>query len=262
MLGAATTAQQAAWRDYGPPADVNPRRTGTAATLSTVSFTGINGGNFSTSKAQFGAGALDVSGSNSLIFSGAYSGPWPTGTGDFCVEGWTWIPLARSSTQTGDPLALDVTTSGGAIAVRFGNAYVAGDFDYIQLFARGQADLDRAPISWPRDQWVHWAVQRKSSEISLWADGNKLTRENGPSGTAATRSFAGPNGSGSVTIGSYAPGGTEESLQAWLDEVCVSDSWRYDPAFETYTVPTQAFVVDEFTNMLIHFDSSLTSASS
>lgn len=260
MFGLARTAQLAGWS--GPVVDPRARRTGTAATLSTVSFTGINGGNYSTSKAQFGAGALDVSASNSLIYSGAYSGPWPSGTGDFCIEGWTWIPSARSSTLTGDPLALDVSSSGGAIGLRFGSAYTSGNFNYIQLFARGNADLDRAPITWPRDQWVHWAVQRKSAVISLWANGNKLTRENGPSGTAATRSFAGPNGSGTVTIGSYAPGGTEEELQAWLDEVCVSNSWRYDDSYSTYTVPTAAFTVDEYTDLLIHFDSNLTSASS
>ena len=261
MLGITRTAQIAAWR--APSGPVNPRRTGTAATISTVTFSGYNGANYSTAKAQFGAGALDITGSTQLIYTNSYNsstsgGGWPTGTGDFCIEGWVWVPAARSSTQTGDMVALNVS---GGLGIRFGNGYNSGSFNYIQIWARGQADLDRAPYTWPRDRWVHWAAQRKSGVISFWADGNKLVRENGPSGTAATRSFA--SGTAQLTIGSYDNGGSsDETMKSWVDELCVSNSWRYDDSYSTYTIPTSAFTVDQYTNFLIHFDSSLTSAGS
>jgi len=249
---------------YSQPAAApagNVRRTGTAATLSTVTFTGRNGANFSTAQSLFGAGALDVVQNNKIIEAGSYSavstaGGWPNGTGDFCIEGWVWVPTARVNTKTGDPVCFNASNG---LCVRFGQGYNSGGFNHLSIFARGQADLDRAPFTWPRQQWTHWAVQRKSAVISLWANGNKLARENGPSGTAATRSFS--NGTSVVSMGSYNNGGsTDETMESWMDEVCVSNSWRYDDSQSDYVVPTAPFVVDEFTSMLIHFDDSLTTA--
>lgn len=252
MLGLARAAQQAGWRTYTDP---RARRTGTAATLSTFTFTGLNGANYSTAKAQFGAGALDVTGSTQIIEKTGWSGPFPSGTGDFCIEGWVWIPSSRGTATTGDPIVNNQT---GGLGIRFGQGYNTGGFNYLSLFARGQADLDYAAITWPTDTWVHWAVQRKSSTVSFRANGNKLTISGGSGGGA--RNFQAAS-SATLSIGSYNNGGTtDETMKSWLDEVCVSNSWRYDDTYSTYTVPTSAFTVDTYTDMLIHFDSSLTTA--
>ena len=237
------------------------RRTGTAATLSTITFSAFNSANFSTAKAKFGAGSLDLEASNKVLYynsynSGATGGGWPTGTGDFCIEGFVWIPSGRAS-GTGDPICFNVS---GGLCVRFGQGYnnPAG-VNNLSIWARGQADLDYATIIWPTNAWTHWAVQRKSAVISLWANGYKLTRLNGPSGTAAARSFA--SGTAQLTIGSYDNGGgTDETVKASLDEICVSNSWRYDDTQSSYQIPTDAFFVDQYTNLLIHADSSLTTA--
>lgn len=259
-LGLARTAQIAGWQSYGP---VNPRRTGEADTLDTITFSGYNSANYSTTRSAFGAGSADLEANNKVLYYNSYNssttaGGWPTGTGDFCIEGWIWVPSGRSRTATGDYCSFNVT---GGLGIRFGNGYNSGSFNYIQIWARGQADLDRAPYNWPNETWVHWAAQRKSSVISFWANGNKLARENGPSGTAATRSFA--SGTAQLTIGSYDNGGgTDETIKAWVDEICVSNSWRYDDSYSTYTIPDAPFTVDEYTNMIIHFDDSLTTAGS
>lgn len=255
MLGLARTAQIAGWQTAAAP--VNARRTTAAATLSTFTFTGLNSANYSTAKAEFGAGSLDVTGSNQIIQYSGWSGPFPSGTGDFCIEGWVWIPSSRGSSSTGDPIVNNQT---GGLGIRFGQGYNTGGFNYLSLFARGQADLDYAAITWPTDQWVHWAVQRKSATMSFWANGNKLSISGGSGG--GSRNFAAPS-SADLSIGSYNNGGTtDETMKSWLDEICVSNSWRYDDSYSTYTVPTAAFTVDTITDMLIHFDSSLTTAAS
>lgn len=251
MLGAARTAWYS--RVWVPP---NARRTTAAATLSTFTFTGINGGNFSTAKAQFGAGGLDITGSNQIIDKPSWSGPYPSGTGDFCIEGWVWVPSSRGSVTTGDAIVNNQT---GGLGIRFGQGYNTGGFNYLSLFARGQADFDYAAITWPTNTWVHWAVQRKSATMSFRANGNKLTISGGSGG--GTRNFAAPS-STVLTIGSYDnfAGVVDEVMKTWFDEICVSNSWRYDDAYSTYIVPTLPFTVDTITDMLIHFDSSLTTA--
>ena len=256
MLGAARTAWDArAWAPTSTPVDPQARRTTAAATLSTFSFTGLNSANYSTAKAQFGAGSLDITGSNQIIQKTSWSGPYPSGTGDFCIEGWVWVPSGRGSATTGDPIVNNQSTG---LGIRFGRGYNAGGFNYLSLFARAAADLDYAAITWPTDTWVHWAVQRKSAVISFRANGNKLTISGGSGG--GTYNFGAPSNA-TLSIGSYNNGGTtDETMKSWLDEVCVSNSWRYDDAYSTYTIPTAAFTVDTITSMLIHFDSSLTTA--
>ena len=253
MLGAARTAWSArAWASTS-----TTRRTTTAATLGTFSFIGENGATFTTSLSQFGAGSADLvsAGNNRIMQYSSWSGPYPAGTGDFCIEGWVYKPAARGTATTGDPIVNNVT---GGLGIRFGQGYNTGGFNFLSLFARGQADLDYAAITWPTDTWVHWAVQRKSSTMSFRANGNKLTISGGSGGGA--RNFAAAS-STTLSIGSYDNGGTtDETMKSWLDEVCASNSWRYDDAYSTYTIPTAAFYVDTITDMLIHFDSSLTTA--
>jgi hypothetical protein len=259
MLGAARTAWDArAWAPTSTPA-VNPRRTTTAATLSTITFSGYNGANYSTAKAEFGAGAADLTGSTQVLYYNSYDssstgGGWPTGTGDFCIEGWIWKPAARGTATTGDLCALNVS---GGLGIRFGSGYNSGGFNHMQVWARGQADMDYCDFTWPDDTWCHFAVQRKSANVTFWANGNKIATAGGSG--AGTRNFT--SGTAQLTIGSYDNGGTsDETIKSWLDEICVSNSWRYDDTYSTYTIPTAAFTVDTITNMLIHFDSSLTTA--
>lgn len=241
---------------------VNQRRTGTASTNTSYTFVATGSAAVSSTYYQFGGASLNISAASTNVYYSSYpaDGNWPT-SGDFCIEGWVWVPSSRSRTETGDWGGLNVTNG---LEVRFGNSYNGGSFNYIQILARGQADLDRAPYTWPNETWTHWAVQRKSNVISIWANGNKLAREDGPTspGTAANRTFS-TTSPGQVVWGSYASGGgTDEDLKCWIDECCVSNSWRYDDAYSVYTVPTAAFTVDQYTVMLTHWDTNLATASS
>lgn len=265
MLGAAQTAWSSRqWAPSAAPPSGNTRRTTTATTLGTITFSGFNSANYSTTRSAFGAGSADLTGSGQVLYYNSYNsgttcGGWPTGTGDFCIEGWIWVPSGLSRGSTGDMIALNETSGGGSLGIRFGAGYNYGGFNHMQIWARGNADLDTCDYTWPTETWTHWAVQRKSANISFWADGNQLTRYNGPSGTAATRSFA--VGISQLSIGSYDNGGgTDETIRSWVDEICVSKSWRYDDSQSTYVVPTAPFSVDDITCLLIHFDSSLTTA--
>ena len=244
-----------------PASVANVRRTGTAASITPITFSAYNSANYSTAKAKFGAGSLDLEASNKVLYYSNYSssgtgGGWPTGTGDFCIEGWTWIPSGRAA-GTGDPISFNVS---GGLGVRFGAGYNSGGVNYISIWARGQADLDYAAFTWPTNAWCHWAVQRKSASISIWANGVKLSSQpNASFGSAASRNFAA--GTAQLTIGSYDNGGgTDETVKASMDEICVSNSWRYDDSQSSYQVPSAAFTVDQYTCLLIHADSSLTTA--
>jgi hypothetical protein len=243
------------------------RRTTGAATNSTFTFTGVNSGNYSTAKAKFGAGSLDLTPATSYLSynPGTWTGPYPSGLGDFCIEGWIWIPSSVSSTTTG---TLVVNNSGspgaGGLGVRIGPGANGGNINYLSIYARYVEDQNKAPITWPRDQWVHWAAQRRSNTISLWANGNQLVVDGGAS--AANYSYSPAGGSISdygLTIGAYVgppPSVLGEHTKSWLDEICVSDTWRYNQGYQTYVIPTAPFTVDANTNILAHFDSSLTTA--
>jgi len=252
MLGAARTAWDSRVWGNTPPA-VNPRRTTAAATNSTYTFTGLNGANYTTSLYEFAPGSLNASGSTQYIQASGYSGAWPSGTGDFCIEGWVYLPTGRTA-GTADVVC---NNQSQGLCIRFGTGYLTGGVNHISIFARGSADLDYCNYTWTTNAWTHWAVQRKSGVISFWAGGSKQAIAGGTS--ASTYNFAAPS-SANITMADYDSGGGGEPLKGYLDEVCVSNSWRYDDAYSTYTIPTAAFTVDTITNMLIHFNSSLTTA--
>ena len=203
---------------------------------------------------------MNATGADQRIEYNNWSGPYPSGTGDFCIEGWVWVPNARNSVDTGVPIVANQSGSGGGLGIRFGTSGggLPNNFNNLQVFGRAGLDLDYAAIVWPRDTWVHWAVQRKSAVMSFWANGNKLAITGGSGG--GTYNFAAPSNV-PLTIGDYNSNPSlDEAMESYLDEICVSNSWRYEDVYSTYVVPTQAFTVDNITDMLIHFDSSLTTA--
>jgi len=248
----------------GPPGPVPNSfwdNRGTASTLTSVTFT--NDQTTFTTSAEFGSHSLDAITAGSSIYypnynSSTTAGGWPTGTGDFCLEGWVWVPATRNRGIRSSGVAF-VFNAGGGLGCRFGDKY-RGTFDHLAIWARGQADLDVANYIWPSETWTHWAVQRKGTTITLWADGNKLPRTDGPSGTAATRSFT--DGIGELSFCHYNNRGSDENLLCLLDECCISSTWRYDDTQSTYTIPDAPFEVDQYVNMIVHFDNTLSTATS
>ena len=254
-------SQQVSYTTPPTPAG-NNRRTGTAANLTSLTFSASNGAAVTNSIYEFGGGSLDLYSNGRTIEyygyntsntgAGTAPGGFPTGTGDFCIEGWFYKPSGRSS-ATGEVGGVD---TGGGLMIRFGSGYNVGGINNIALFARGAADLDYAPYTWTADTWTHWAAQRKSGTVSFWANGNKLTKLGSGGGTY---NFASSSNT-TIVWGSYDPATGDEDLDGYLDELCVSNSWRYDDTQSTYNVPTSPFTVDQYTCMLFHFDSNLATA--
>lgn len=258
-------SQQVSYSEPTPSG--NSRRVGTPATLTSLTFSAQNGASSTTSIYQFPTGSLDVSVSGQTIDRSSYNtsstgagtapGGWPTGLGDWCYEGWLYVPSSRSRLTTGTIGGMDISSG---LMIRIGQAYNTGGFNHINILARGAADCEYINYTWANDTWTHWAVQRKSNSVSFWVDGNKIPIQGFTTTSANFYNFG--SGTGALTLGSYAPGTGDEGLAAYLDEVCMSNSWRYDDTQTTYTIPSAPFIVDEYTCLLMHFDGNLDSASS
>ena len=84
--------------------------------------------------------------------------------------------------------------------------------------------------------------------MCFWVDGELQTRSGSGGGT---RNFS----SGTdIKIGT-ADGGNGVG-EAYIDEVCFSNTYRYDDVTANIPVPTAAFTVDSYTTQLLHMDGS------
>jgi len=227
---------------------------------------------------QFGNAALFGNTGGGYIQSTPTTGFLNVGTGDFTIEGWLYIPTARNtalpSANNGSSIDVIVnnnTASPGGLGIRLGQSY-QGNVNNISIFARNTADLDFASYVWPLNQWNHFCAQRSgtaggnaNTQISFWANGQKLFRQGG--GNAVGRNFASSNNQ-QITIGSYNSGGTDETLRnAYLDELAVTVGFaRYDPQGNISITgnvttgqlvpPSQEFVVDGSTSLIMHFNAA------
>jgi hypothetical protein len=249
MLGAARTAQLAGWRAPSGPA--NARRTGTASTNASQSWDDF-GAVTSTAQYQFGTASQYVADSNDYIYTITDVPSFMNyGTGEFCIEFWIYIPSLSGHGNSCDLLSND--TSGG-FGIRLAQSYEtnglsSGDPKYINIFARGQADLDywTLPSNWPTGSWNFVAIQRKGTTMSCWVNGTLLSRSGSGGGT---RDFA--NATSNIKVGTA--DGANGVGEAYIDEVCWSNTYRYDDTTADIPVPTAAFTVDSYTTQLMHMD--------
>lgn len=250
MLGLARTAQIAGWQSYGP---ANPRREGTASTNSSITYT-ASGAVTSTAQFQFGTASEYVATSNDEIYTSAGSPSFMNyGTGEFAIEFWIYIPTVGSGHSNSCDLLSNDT--GGGFGIRLAQSYETNSLNtanarYLNIFARAQADLDYWDLgsNWPAAQWNFVALQRKGTTMSCWVNGTLLTRSGSGGGT---RNFSsGTN----IKIGT-ADGGSGVG-PAYIDEICFSNTYRYDDTTQDIPVPTAAFTVDSYTTQLLHMDGS------
>jgi hypothetical protein len=220
--------------------------TNTAWTWSTFSGTPSQ----SNTQVQFGTSSGNfLSGNNSAI-SNSTATFMNVGSGDFTIEAWIWVPTARitGGTGTGD-LIVNNTTNG--LGVRFGNGYQSNAYKAISIFQRNGSDGNYANVTLTGNTWTHVAVQRYGSNISFWANGTYLGG-NATYKTAALNSTTFANNTSTAqTIGGYNGG---EYVGIYVDELCVSRYARYRRPTANIVVPTQPFFVDQYTNLLMHFD--------
>jgi hypothetical protein len=128
--------------------------------------------------------------------------------------------------------------------------------DKINVFSRQQADLDywTLPTNWPTGQWNFVVIQRKSGSFAAWVNGTLLSRSN------ASSNYNFDTSSASLRVGT-ADGGnglgpTSGSNYAYIDEFCISNTYRYTDTTAAIPVPTAPFTVDSYTVQLLHMDGS------
>jgi hypothetical protein len=243
------------------PLVANARRTGGSSTNASQTWT-ASGAVTSTSQFKFGTASEYVSTSSQYIQT---SSPTPTfmnyGTGDFTIEWWIYIPstgVSSGHSPSSDLLSQDLA---GGFGVRLAQRYDTNGLNtsspqYINIFARAQADLSywTLPTNWPTSQWVFCALQRKGTTLSFWLNGTLCTRSDGPDGSGATRNFASAGGGSTVKIGTA--DGANGVGPAYIDEICFSNTYRYDDTTIDIPVPTAAFNLDSYTTQLLHMDGS------
>lgn len=251
-FGLARTADIAGWGG-------NTRRIASASTNASQSYT-ASGAVTSTTQYKFGTASEYVATTTDYIYTSAGTPSYMDfGTGDFCIEMWIYISgttpgTGRTPSSTSDVMSLDLMGGFGLrLAKDFSNgSLTTSDPKYINIFARSQADLDywTLPSNWATGQWYFLVIQRKSAVTAAWLDGTLLTKTaNGGN----TRNFA-SNGGGGTNIKIGTADGGNGVGPAYIDELCVSNTYRYPNQTANIPVPTAAFTVDAYTTQLMHMD--------
>jgi hypothetical protein len=256
-FGLARTAQIAGWQSYAVP---NARRTGTASTNASLTWTANNSATTSTTQFEFGtaserltSGSSDINSANTTIGG--------MGTTDFTIECWIYLDtLANypSSSNSNDVYSHDTGYGFGFRLAQSYNSNALGsgaNAKYLNIFARLQADLDywTLPSTWPTGSWQFLVIQRKSGSFAAWLNGTLLSKSNPSSsynfdtGSASLRigTADGSNGLNNISSG---------SSYSYIDEFCISNTYRYDDPAASIPVPTAAFTVDSYTVQLLHMD--------
>lgn len=250
-------AARFAFQSPGVFGAANARREGTSSTNASLTWTASN---VTTSDTQFEFGDASARiATDSAEISSASTNILGVGTDDFCVEFWIYIDSLSNHSASCDVFSQNVNFGFGArLAQSYNtNGLSSGNPNRLNIFARQQADLDywTLPTSWPIDQWNFVVIQRKSGVFAAWVNGTLLSKSN------ASSSYNFSTTAGNVLIGT-ADGGNGvgptggNTTYTWIDEFCVSNTYRYDSQTENIPVPTAAFTVDSYTTQLLHMDGS------
>jgi len=223
-----------------PPPITNP----------TIGMTARGSATTSTAQVKFGTASMLAGGTGGGSYientSGDYAW-WPSGTGDFTVQWWQYIP----SSVTGGYMefASNEMTSGG-FGFRLGQFYGDSSFNNIGLFARGQADLNYTTgVTWTRDTWQFCSITRSGTNIYIHVDG--VSQSLAGSG-AGTRNFVATSGLNLIEIGAAGGGGLRN---VYVDDFQVfAGTAKYTSA--SYSVPTTQAILTTGTTALFNMNGS------
>lgn len=185
---------------------------------------------------NYSAGSISFNdnGSNLQIASQANLAP---NLSNFTWEAWFYPNSFNQASDGGDTLWYTGTTGGlliGRPSTGNGNSWGIGSTGQVWRLLS-----NTLPIN---GQWNHIAVSRiglGGNQTALWLNGQNVSRG------AVTQSFA----TGAIGISSgYIPAG----LDGWLSDIrFIKGSALYDPAVNTYTVPTEPLTAVTNTNLLL-----------
>lgn len=213
----------------------------------TIGFTAQGSAQTSTAQVKFGTASMLASGTGGNSFLLNTSGDfnfWPSGTGNFTVQWWQYIP----SSVTGGYMEFSSNEANGGFGFRLGATFGASNFNAVGLFARQQADLDYFDITWTRDTWQFVSITRSSTNIWVHVDGTRLT-SGGGSG-AGSRNFTATSGTNQFQLGNAGGNGLRN---VYVDDFQVFGSTaKYTSA--NYSVPTSQAILTTGTTLLLNMN--------
>ncbi len=148
---------------------------------------------------KFGTASMLVSANSGYILntSGVYDW-WPEGTGSWTLQWWMYIPSAVSGTISRHVCSNEMTN--GGLGLRLGRSYGNANLNAINIFARGQADLEYWDYTWTRDTWQFVSICRSGTNLYFHVDGVYQGAADGGTG-AGTRNFVATSGFNKIQIG-------------------------------------------------------------
>lgn len=246
-----------------PAAASGGRRTGAASTNASLTWNANSGSTTSTTAAKYGSSSYYSSTATTEIYTQNNPAIMNYGTGDFTIEWYHYIPQLSGHGASSDFCSNNIYQGfGWRLARRYNNSGLntGTGAKYINCFARGFADLEywdistgtSGPSSWQTNTWYYCVFQRKSGNMAFWLDGVLKNRAaNSGSYSADTFNFVSSNASSLINLGT-ADGGN--GCVIYIDEMCWSNTWRYDDTGDITTLPSAAFTVDEYTSQLMHME--------
>ena len=245
------------------------RRTGAADTNASLTWTAESGETTQVEYKKYGTASYYTASNSGSIYSANQPTIMNYGTGDFTIEWYMYLTTLSGQSASCDVMSLDNPSGafGFRLAKRYNNLGLGSGSNakYINVFARGIADLEYWDIStgssgdstWQTGKWYYCVLQRKSANIAFWLDGvlKPVAGINHGSLTADTYNFQSAGSGHNIKWGT-ADSSSNGVSGVYFDEVCWSNSWRYDDSGDISTLPSSAFSVDEYTSQLLHMDGS------
>ena len=225
-----------------PPPITNP----------TIGMTARGSATTSTAQVKFGTASMLAGGTGGSSYientSGDYAW-WPSGTGNFTVQWWQYIPSGTSNTYM-EFASNEMTGSGtGGFGFRLGPGFGAASYQGIGLFARGYADLDYSTNTWTNDTWQFVSITRSGTNMYIHVDG--VSQALSGSG-AGTTNFIATSGLNKIQIGNAGGGGLRN---VYVDDFQVfAGTAKYTSA--SYTPPTSQAILTTGTTALFNMNGS------
>jgi hypothetical protein len=188
----------------------------------------------STTQSKFGGTSLSLNGTNQFVMIPSTFNNDFSFTDAFTLEAWIY-PTATSSFRA----IMTNWESGFFWAVINGNE--------LAFYANGSLIVSATGLTVSANNWYHVAVSRSGTSLRLWLNGSQVGSTGTLSGTINADDFTGIG----CNVNNYPAGNIGAFFQGFIDEVRVSNSARYTSNF---TAPTQPFVNDANTVLLIHAD--------
>lgn len=198
----------------------------------------FGGGGFSLDSLQkkFGAtsGKFDTT-TNSIVSSGEATSDFVFGSGDFTLEGWMY--QTALATATGAPRFIHFGqnwTTGDSVTFINSHSNISGRAGFWAYRLNASTHIVATPTVLPLNEWVHFAVTRKSGVFRLFVNGGLVDTNS---------SYIGQSIDTSTTNTAYVGNvpnivGGAEGFTGFIDDVRVTKGvCRYDAPFTPSVEP-------------------------